>query len=139
MLADDLENARAARSSGLDLAIAGMPIPEVEARLRSAGYAEATIGRVIPNIAKEMETAYRNNARRSLIFGLSIIGAGLLVSLFSLAAYFQRHLPCHLGGARFRRRLDFARAEIPVAPPRVPRIASGREPQSMTEHEYAPG
>ena len=87
MLADDLENARAARSNGLDLAIAGIPFPEVEARLRSAGYAEATIGRVMPNIAAEMETACRNNARRSLIFGLSIIGAGLLVSLFSLAAY----------------------------------------------------
>ena len=87
MLADDLENARAARSTGLDLAIAGIPFSEIEARLRSAGYAEATIGRVMPNVAAEMETAYRNNARRSLIFGLSIIGAGLLVSLFSLAAY----------------------------------------------------
>ena len=87
MLADDLENARAARVSGLDLAIAGIALPDVEARLRSAGYAEATIVRVMPNIAAEMETAYRNNARRSLIFGLSIIGAGVLVSLFTLAAY----------------------------------------------------
>ncbi len=87
MQSDDLESARAARNSGLDLAIAGIPLPEIEARLRSVGYAEATITRVMPAIAAEMETAYRNNARRSLIFGLAIIGAGLLVSLFSLIIY----------------------------------------------------
>src|SRR4051812_4555787 len=84
---DDLENARAARLSGLDLAIAGIALPDVEARLRSAGYAEATIARAMPRVAADMETAYRNNARRPLLFGLAIIGAGLLVSLFSLAAY----------------------------------------------------
>jgi hypothetical protein len=87
MPADDLETARAARRTGLDLALAGRALPEIEARLRAEGYGDDTLARAMPAIAEAMEEAYRNNARRSLTFGPAIIGAALLVSLFSWAVF----------------------------------------------------
>jgi hypothetical protein len=84
---ESLEIARAARRDALGNVMAGIAFADIPARLRASGYSEAIVARVMPVVASEVEQAYRNNTRRSLTFGLGIIGACILISIYSFVVF----------------------------------------------------